>query len=1226
MAGFGDPNAAMGGFNMQPPLMGAPSSTYSPLGFGHRGIDTAFAMYGAPMLQQILGPNNFLPQQFPSQFVLDQMVSAKYQRSALANLAAARGTDQTSIHNSLMNMRSRFDRTPLSDLGRAQLNNAAGYINSPIGQMMASSLLGPQNAEDLFFGRRGSAVQLANAVNQIGFYRPDSVTGGDRMTGRSLEVFSDQLYRNLYGPDADLNDVSGFSAGRAGTIMSELAQRGLLPQSMGKLSVQQRERELFTRDSAGKRELNADIKKLGLSNEIETALGNNLPTDEIAKLEGGADAVRKIDATRVGNSLKQYTQALSAVREIFGANGITNAPMQQLVAAMDALTQNGGSSMSPGRIENLMRRTQMASSGAGVSLEGLMGLTARSGAIADQYGLSRGIAAESVIAAMETGQALRDTGGFRPGFGRLDPTKAIAFTADQTLRVAASRSGRYAGALARVAAENAGKAGFEKTNIYAMIEAMKRGDTSYYDETLKRTVNIQEELGRNPDQFANRLTEEAGVGRAQFGAYVRDPASQEFQSAIAGAMGAGTQASELKTILGARLATNTDLSSRIKGDFTPEQRAAIAKGISGNLSGALVDRVNTTMKPEERIAALRDSYEQAVIDDVKRRNPGMAPAQVMAEARKLYSAGDSNILGLKTEDDIRNYLGQLQSEASIITKGETGTDLATLQQLLNSRQVSETARRRGINITRAGMSDASTLGDGSNLLQRFSDMMGGTNNEPILDQLLGTVNTVADQDKLIKTVAGGKEGLEKAFKAMQADYDAATINKTEDKEKLVKETTAANFANKKSQFDGTAVEETLKNKTQYMTTGELGQRLAAGANETNIRKYKAAYMDATGATADQTNELFADPKKAYETMAGMPGMVDRLSKAGIDLQVGSDTITQADWRELVMRNDMFKDASPEQRAKLRAIGTLGQELDDGKVGGKTLLGALGHGENANSAALTKSIDAILKRDGGSSDELRAQLRAAGIVGEKAEHVVNMTEFSRNVNELGGFSAAGVENASQRAHVAGRQTALETAVKTGRVTGPKGSVADLIARKERKEKLTDDEEKTLKAAFESEESYEAALKDVNLGKGAKNAKGEDYKSTKEAVDDIRKTSGELSGSASAGKDPTGIGAAIASSIGAPIAGAIKEAFSGEIKLDNVTINNVNVDFQKLIAGVVDASKSAVAATTKESGPIELSGAITLKNLQTAIAQFVTTPSFEPTPGGNAPVANSPTAPA
>lgn len=1214
MAGYGDPNSAMAGYNQQMPMMGAPAPMYSPFGYGNPSIDTAFAMYGAPMLQQFLGADKFLPQQFPSQNIMDQMVAAKYQRSSLANLDKAREIDKGSIHSSLRNLRSKYTDEPLSALGNEQLKNTAGYINNPAVQMLASTAIGAQNAEDLFFGRRGSAVQLASAVNQIGFYRPDSVTGGDRMTGKSLEVFSNQLYSNLYGPDADLNDVSGFSAGRAGTVMSELGQRGLLPQSFSKLSAQERRREMFTRDSSGKEELNSDIKKLGLSDDVIKAINQNSPAEELTKIEGGADAIRKIDATRVGNSLKQYTQALASVREIFGANGITNAPMQQLMAAMDALTQNSGSSMAPGKIENLMRRTQMASSDAGVSLESLMGLSARSGAMAEQYGLSRGIAAESVVSAMETGRALRDTGGFKPGFGRLDPTKAVLFSLDQNMRVEASRAGQYSGALARIVAENSSNKNFNGKNMRAMVAALQSGASSYYDETLKRTVNIQEELGRNPDQFASRLTEEAGISRAQFSAYVRDPASQEFQSSVAGSLGAGAQAADLKNRLGNRLAFNTDLSSRINGNFTAEQRTAIAEGIGGGLSNALIDQVNTTMTPEERINILQSTFEQSVINDVKRRNPGMAPDAVMTEAKKLYQAGDSNVLGLKTQDDLRNYLAQMQAEASIITKGETGLDLATAQQQMNSRVVDETGRRRGMNINRAGINNAMRLGDGSNLMQRFSDMLGGTSNDPVIDQLFGVVNSMADRDKLVDGLAGGKAGLEKSFKSMQAAYGAATLNTEQEKEDVISTTTAANFDERKKRFDGTAVEETLKSKTKYLSTADLSKELAGKASEQNTRAYKLAYGKATGATPDDIEQLFKDPKKAYAAMAATPGMLEKIGLEGVDLGIGGDTITEADWGKVVMSNDMFKAAPTKEIAeKFKAMGMFSQELDYGTITSKTLLGALGHSAVVDNEALNNSVTAVIKgAKEGNPEQLRKDLGTAGIVGEQAEHVVNMAQFSRTLNAMGGFKALGVENAGKMAQAAGRKTSLESAVKAGRVTG---GVADLIKKQQAGEKLTEDESKQLNAAFENEGSYNAALNDLNVADGAKNAKGDAYKNKKDALDDIRKTSDSLAGDATAAKDPTGIGASIASAVSAPIASAVKEAFGGEVKLENVTVGNLNIDFQKLLGSIADASSNSANAT-KSTGPVTLEGTLSLKNLNTVLAQLLATPSIEPTPADNA----------
>jgi hypothetical protein len=1140
---------------------------------GNPGLDMMLSTFVAPMLQSFMG-GKFLPQQFPAQGLLDQMVSAKWQQSSRANLAQAQATDQQAIYRTMAGMRGQITDKPMTDLQKSHLDTFAGVVNNPAAMGLFEMALGAQNTEDLFFGRRGSATRLASAVNRIGFSRADSVTGKDRMSEESLKAFSSDIYSNLYGRDADLNDVSGFSAGRVGDIMTDLAQRKLLPASMSKLTASERRRAFEEAGGAGMKfsENAADDQA------IKKAMSGGDSIENITKIAGGAEAVRKVDATRVANSIKGYTDALGAVREIFGDNGMANAPMQQLLAAMEGLTQNSMSSMSPGKIENVMRRTQMASRDAGVSLEALMGLSARGGALAEQYGLAPELASGSVITAMEQMKAMEETGRFTPAFGRMDPNKAALTVQDQSMRADASPVGKYLAVASRLMAENTDKNGkvsgkFAGSNMAKMVEAMKRGETSYYDETEKRSVNIYEEFGSDPDKIMRRMLQETGTSVAQFGAMYRDKNTQEFQ--VAGAA-RSAQAEGLKSKLAGYLASQTGISERIGGDLNDEQRSALSQQIGKGLSKALIDDVNNTMDPKERLAVLKSAFNQSAINYARQQlGDGASVNDVMAYAQTISKTGKDNIMGFNTDEDLDAFLSTRQANAGEFTDRSFGQNIEAMRQTYNARTLREGQERGRRNVSRAGMSDRMKLNDGSNLFQRFSDMLGGEGSGTALEQVLGAIDSKDMQAKLMAGITGGDAALESAFNSIKTAYSQGTVDTKADKEKLIESTNKSNFSEVAKQFAETEAESDFRGKTSYMKDAEVAAALDKATTKENLSGVISAYKQTVDGdiSQEEAEKLFADPIKRQEAMAKMAqtaGIQDIFVQNGINAGIGADVMTQSQLRKATERADAFEKGA--DRNRVRGLMRLADGFDKGSAKSKHILDAFG--VKNDDAALNKAMDEFMGKSG-NIDAVSAQLKNLGLGAAQIKEIVATTEFSRNVNDQGGFAAnGGGIKAEEVAARAGRQTSFEKAVREERVKGRK---ADLVRRKQAGEKLDDKEEKELKEFYSSEKDFDAGLdQEVSGTKGAKESSTE--------RNQIKKDAQALTDKATGAADPTGIGAALTSSV---------------------------------VPAIADAFKTAISELAKLAGPgkeLVLTGSIALIGLDKALADLKGNPQVEATPAG------------
>ncbi|NBO19901.1 MAG: hypothetical protein EBV03_11905, partial [Proteobacteria bacterium] len=228
-------------------LFNLPQPNYNLLNSGNPALDLLF-MQAVPQLLGIKA-DEFLPQLMPAQHVFDQMASYKYRMSTARNEEFARSkfggasrSDDQAMFRTILNVRNQLSKDPVSSTQAVQLQGAAEMMNSQFGQNLIEMMVGPQMAEDIFFGSRGSKVRLARAVNQIGFSRRDTVTGKQSMSAESLEALTDNVFNNLYGDNADIDDVAGFSAGRVGDLMTGLARRGLLPQSAVNMNPEERRR------------------------------------------------------------------------------------------------------------------------------------------------------------------------------------------------------------------------------------------------------------------------------------------------------------------------------------------------------------------------------------------------------------------------------------------------------------------------------------------------------------------------------------------------------------------------------------------------------------------------------------------------------------------------------------------------------------------------------------------------------------------------------------------------------------------------------------------------------------------------------------------------------------------------------------------------------------------------------------------------------------------------
>lgn len=1207
---------ALGSLGGGTPLRGLPAPQYSIINTGNPEIDMMLSQF---LIKQV-GIGKFLPQQMPAQNLLDQMASAKYMSAMRSSNLAMREKDNDTLYRRLLEARNKIEATPATELQKIQLQNTAGMINNDYTRPFISALVGPQAMEDFFFGQKGSREMLGQAIGGIGFSRPDSVLGGQRMNERSLKVFTEQLYNNLYGPDADINDISGFSAGRVGTIATELSRRGLLPESMRQLTADER-RKVFTANAAELERLSKtprkdDPSKMLLSPDALKAIRDNSPLDEIAALEGGSDAVRRVDANRVASTLKDYSKAIATVREIFGDNGISNAPMSQVMAAMSALTQNSLGNMDSARLSEVMRKTQMVARDAGISLEGLMGLSARSGALAEVNGLPREFAQDNAILAMERLRALQNTGGFKPGFGRMDPDKAVLAMVDENTRADASHVGRFV-AIAQTALDQGLIDDKKGARLKNMLATIREGRTLMYDEATGQQIDVYDELGRNPEEFLRPMFQEAGLSDDLVRTLNSDPNTLEALKNLQGRQFYRMQAGEVKKRIGFDLENRGDIGRTLEesGVIPKDALPKLNADLSAAIASSVIEDANTQMSARERI----DTVQSAMLDVFTQRVISEGRASSLDEAREIAKTEMLDVFG--NEVNMRQFISSRYAEVGAHVKTNYNQTLPEMQQKMNRKPMNAAADQHLANISRVKMFDA-LRGPESTLLQRISDTIMTEGGGNAIEKMLGVVDRA---DVVAKIKAGLKDGAEQdvnnAFVDLVQQRNNLYVDTQPEIDALVGDvaSSALGFDELRSLAKDTSAAAAIDKATSYMTTedvaGNIKSKIGPGGRLQELQRKTEAGETLSPAEDEEKKQLVQMQLAAatkYKDLHGKDAKFDITNPAHVaelaalrdvdetlKLGLGPTVMTEGRLRSAItdasnagvpLTSNRFSEFDRERMERQQnAFRNYTTGLQTGNASAADILemrGIKAGGEDDKAkTALAKFLDT---GDTAHLEEVKTVL-GAKLAGDadkdsKIAQVVASGQFARVIKSLGGLESIGVSNATQANTAEARIKAVKEAAAVLGKSDKADSISKILEKSESPTGLQSDEEReTYRRYFlGSEDEFKAALTED----AKRSVKADGTGTISETVEDVAKKVKEIEAKT---KPPelAGLGGAL-SGVGSNIAAAIKDAFSGEVKIQTASIERV--EFKSSPRTIDAADPRPVAASLKATADGEIRGTV------------------------------------
>lgn len=908
-------------------------------------------MYGPMLVEGFAGPDAFLAHQMPSQALSDQYAAARYQRQSVQSISAANTRGNEEVARKLIGIQSFLSGgAPITQLDRENANTGAAVLNNPLFKQFGAAMIGAENLEGLMFGRRGDPTALAAAVNRMGYYRQDA-TGNRRMSAESQQQFSTEVYENLFGDDANINEMRGFGAVAAGTLAEDLFQRGMLPKSMGAMSAADRvnliskskrddatvsrladdfaHRDLMERDedyasatSEEQKIIRAD--KLGdyksrlnkTFSEIDKYRADDPKAKsaaEIEQLDAYGFVANAVDAQRTSKTVKEYTGAVAAIREIFGDSGRGDAPIQELIASLEQLSGGSMMNMSPGKMQQLMGGLRLAARETGRDLSALSAGMEQSMAIGRQYGLRGSEVLEGEAGRLHTAQALSDAGVYeKQAFGKLNKGELEARQKELSLRGDASGVSRMLASMNRLVSENPEM--FKGTKMEAAMQAYQKGETTF--EYGGKKINLAEMAGREGVSGLRTLAEESGAEQAHIFAYMNDKSTDEYRTA---GYAYKAQAYEIQRNMSRqnesrmRDAMATDefkAATKPRGmsdeEFS-EKNDALARGFSYKITGIIMDETDG-MSAADRAAHIEKRGKEELTTYFKSSAGGnLNQRQAEAQAERYFNA-------MYGEDPLKRKasLNAAYAEISGVTQQRTGENIEVAKQLYN-KEAQEVATERVQQDTRraARQTELSVaMGTESSIAQRMGEELDaiGAGDDASLERVLNITSKDAMQQHYAPEM---REGLAAAAKM----YGEAIVTPEKIRE----------LGDQAARSPNSAAAKQLKQMAGYDQNKKLNEEEQAGLVERAVRR--SAYT-AAGATEKEraqnedaikrANMIF----KAYNT--GADGDIRAASRAIAQEMLGPD----ADDKKIAAFSDVVLSADPKQLEKQMQSGIFGGSMTD----------------------------------------------------------------------------------------------------------------------------------------------------------------------------------------------------------------------------------------------------------------------------------------------------------
>jgi hypothetical protein len=408
---FGGPGTAFTGTPYNP------ASTFN-VGeaFGLEGPTAAMAnMAVQSIIPNFFGKKGDIFPQFSKQLGFGEQLRRQNAYAMEQDVVRSSAKLDRGVYQKIAERMANLAGTPFGDIekrGAATMSDDMAELMSYVAQ------INPELADQVH-GLRGSTAVMGQRIAKASRYMQDPSSGAIGLSKDSTMNLVSALSNKLYGENADLTQMRGISAGKAGEMFDQMTRRGMLGTGTA-----------------------PDLK------EVAKEQGKTL--EELANLPDFSAKVQEFQANRTADRLKAMTGAVSAMRDIFGENGQANAPMSQIFNALQKITQNNLANMNPADIEKTVRNLNNASKMSGLDMQGMMGLTATAGQATDKVGLNRAFAMPVSTEAAVFAAAYADQFGNSRAFGAFDKERMLQIGANLSAAASASAEVNEAAALTRM--------------------------------------------------------------------------------------------------------------------------------------------------------------------------------------------------------------------------------------------------------------------------------------------------------------------------------------------------------------------------------------------------------------------------------------------------------------------------------------------------------------------------------------------------------------------------------------------------------------------------------------------------------------------------------------------------------------------------------------------------------------------------------------------------------
>lgn len=675
----------------------------------------------SPIMSSLAAQNGMFLGQFNPTVNVADMMRADAERRQLMDLVTANAKNIDA--NSWLDTTGGMMRMAGAAWGLDQQGafRQAYQQAAPVLSMLAS--FNPELVDQLH-GSRGSAALMAQGLFRGAQYRAGAVSGMPGMSGEDVKTLSKIIEERLYGTPEDVAEMRGVGMGELGRIFDEAQRRGYMP---GSVSLRSRQGQL---------------------DALSQASGDTV--EELAQLDDAefGRRLRDFDATRVSGRLKELAGAVSAVRELFGSMGESNAPMTQLLGALEALTQNRLASMPASEVEMTVRRTKALLETTGMSLDGLLSLTSLSAQYGDQMGLDRAFAVTAGQHAAGFAAAYKQAFGsdFR-AFGALSPDALAQREALLTQRAAGSEQAQLAGAVVRTV--EGLKVGTD-TRAGRLAEALRQGETMFEGRSMYQVLRADNLQG---------ILRESGVdeaGIAAFGTAARDKfGNQEYIHRYGmDAMVRRLQPQEVIERMGRGAGENAVMRAMVASGTGQEAARQVARQVGPSLLAALLNAEDPAQLSTQagRQEIIRKTL-AAQIGDAAANN--LAPAITLSFESQMNRQAQQYGFGDMTK--------LLQSQNTTVLRQE-----AQIQRVATAEaEIAKTLSPLGKAGPLARMVDMIQAGDANaDIAKALGKAIGGIEIDTIRD-LLDTTKTVRTLSGKLNPTAADLEALAAARTKMQ---------------------------------------------------------------------------------------------------------------------------------------------------------------------------------------------------------------------------------------------------------------------------------------------------------------------------------------------------------------------------------------------------------------------------------------------------------------------------